>query len=110
MSLDSKWILVLGNMLIQTLPTTLGDEPTAKNTAFTEAFALSRLELISCLDLLFVAQSEEFEDVDLSETFEYEKRKAGWTVSKWESQGHVFILTAKASQEKMESMLAEYTP
>ena len=58
MSLDSKWILVLGNMLIQTLPTTLGDEPTAKNTAFTEAFALSRLELISCLDLLFVAQSE----------------------------------------------------
>ncbi len=70
---------------------------------------------IICVDAevvyhLFVAKGEEFEDVNLSDTFEYEKRKAGWTVSKWESQGHVFVLTAKASQERMESMLAEYTP
>lgn len=70
---------------------------------------------IICVDAevvyhLFVAKGEEFEEVNLSDTFEYEKRKAGWTVSKWESQGHVFVLTAKASQERMESMLAEYRP
>ena len=59
---------------------------------------------------LFVAKGEEFEEVNLSDTFEYEKRKPSWTVSKWESQGHVFVLTAKASQERMESMLAEYSP
>lgn len=74
----------------------------------------SRVAII-CVDAevvyhLFVALSDEFEDVDLSESFEYEERKAGWTVSKWESQGHLFVLTAKASQEKLESMLAEYTP
>jgi len=70
---------------------------------------------IICVDAevvyhLFVAKGEEFEEVNLSDTFEYEKRKAGWTVSKWESQGHVFVLTAKASQERMDSMLAEYSP
>ncbi len=70
---------------------------------------------IICVDAevvyhLFVAKGEEFENVNLSDTFEYEKRQAGWTVSKWESQGHVFVLTAKASQERLASMLAEYTP
>lgn len=70
---------------------------------------------IICVDAevvyhLFVAKGEEFNNVNLSDTFEYEKKKAGWTVSKWESQGHIFVLTAKASQENMESMLAEYTP
>jgi hypothetical protein len=59
---------------------------------------------------LFIARGEEFENVDLKKSFEFETRKAGWTVSKWESGGHVFVLTAKASQENLESMLAEYTP
>ncbi len=70
---------------------------------------------IICVDAevvyhLFVAKEGEFENFDLSEEFEYEPQKAGWTVSKWESQGHLFVLTAKASQERLESMLAGYTP
>ncbi len=70
---------------------------------------------IICVDAevvyhLFVAKGEDFADVNLSDTFEYEKRKAGWTVSKWQSQGHVFLLTAKASPEQMKSMLAGYSP
>ena len=70
---------------------------------------------IICIDAevvyhLFIARGEEFENVDLKKSFEFEPKKAGWTVSKWESGGHVFVLTAKASQESLESMLAEYTP
>ncbi len=70
---------------------------------------------IICVDAevvyhLFVAREGEFEKADLSDSFEYEQRKAGWTVSKWKSQGHLFVLTAKASQDRMQSMLAEYTP
>jgi len=74
----------------------------------------SRVAII-CVDAevvyhLFIAKNEEFEEVDVSSAFEYEKRKAGWTVSKWESRGHVFVLTAKASPEQMANMLAEYRP
>ncbi len=74
----------------------------------------SRVAII-CVDAevvyhLFVAKESEFEDVDASDTLEFEPRKAGWTVGKWKSQGHLFVLTAKASQDRLESMLAEYTP
>lgn len=70
---------------------------------------------IICVDAevvyhLFIAKDEEFEEVNVSSTFDFEKRKAGWTVSKWESQGHVFVLTAKATPDQMENMLAEYKP
>lgn len=77
-------------------------------------WAESKVAII-CVDAevvyhLFIARRDEFEDLDLSNSFQYEERKAGWTVSKWESGGHVFVLTAKASQASMESMLAEYVP
>jgi hypothetical protein len=70
---------------------------------------------IICVDAevvyhLFVARQEDFTDVELASRPEFEPRKAGWTVSKWESGGHLFVLTAKANQDRLESMLAEYNP
>lgn len=70
---------------------------------------------IICVDAevvyhLFIARSEEFENLDLSDEFQYEQRKAGWTICKWESNGYSFVLSAKANQASMESMLAEYVP
>tara|TARA_B100000902_G_C27067175_1_gene792139 strand:- start:485 stop:670 length:186 start_codon:yes stop_codon:yes gene_type:complete len=46
----------------------------------------------------FVAKGEEFEEGKMLDKFEYEKRRSGWTLSKWESQGRVIVLTAKARQ------------
>ena len=74
----------------------------------------SRVAII-CVDAdvvyhLFIARDGDFEKFDLSESFQYETRKAGWTVSKWESGGHLFVLTAKASQDSLATMLASYQP
>ncbi|OUW15688.1 MAG: hypothetical protein CBD18_08455 [Opitutales bacterium TMED158] len=70
---------------------------------------------IICVDAevvyhLFVARQDDYTDVEFASRPEFEPRKAGWTVSSWESEGHLFILTAKANQDRLESMLAEYTP
>ena len=74
----------------------------------------SRVAII-CVDAetvyhLFVARKDDFQDVELSSEIAFEPRKAGWTVSKWESGDHLFVLTAKANQDSLESMLAEYRP
>ncbi len=58
---------------------------------------------------LFVTKEADFAETRLSESIQFEERKAGWTVSKWKSQGHLFVLTAKANPEELGNMLAGYS-
>lgn len=59
---------------------------------------------------LFVTKEEDFSETQLTESIQFEERKAGWTVSKWKSQGHLFVLTAKANPDELGYMLAGYSP
>jgi len=70
---------------------------------------------IICVDAglvyhLFVAKETDFSEPQLSESPQFEERQAGWTVSKWKSEGHLFVLTAKANPDDLNQMLAGYRP
>lgn len=69
---------------------------------------------IICVDAgvvyhLFVAKEADFSETQLLGSFQFEERQAGWTDSKWKSQGHFFVLTAKANTDDLKRMLAGYT-
>jgi len=59
---------------------------------------------------LFVTKEEDFSETQLTESIQFEERKAGWTVSKWKSQGHLFVLTAIANPDELGYMLSGYSP
>jgi len=59
---------------------------------------------------LFVAREEEFDDFSASDSFEFESRQDGWSVSKWSSNGYALVLTAQTEESRLASMLASYTP
>ncbi len=59
---------------------------------------------------LFIARSEDFLEFVADQGIDYQKRKKGWTVSKWKSDDYLFVLTAKSNPNQMSRYLASYTP
>ncbi|MCH6257404.1 hypothetical protein MLD52_12665 [Puniceicoccaceae bacterium K14] len=59
---------------------------------------------------LFMTKEGQFEGVDATPEIAYQSQKKGWTLSKWKSNGYVFVLSAKADEQQMGAMLAGYTP
>jgi hypothetical protein len=59
---------------------------------------------------LYIAKKSEFAEFEATEDFDYEERKRGWTVSKWEKGDYIYVLTAKSTPSNVSSMLANYTP
>lgn len=70
---------------------------------------------IMCFDAetvyhLFIARGDEFKDFEVNESFDFQDKKKGWTVSKWKSNDHVFVLAGKSTREQMSRYLASYNP
>lgn len=71
---------------------------------------------IICVDAetvyhLFVAQAHEFPEFDApDDEIAFEDRPNGWTVSRWKSNGYLFILTGQAPKQNLSAMLASYQP
>jgi hypothetical protein len=59
---------------------------------------------------LYVAKSDDFKEFEATNEVAFDTKDNGWTVSRWTSGDYALVLTAKATQQELSGMLANYTP